>query len=331
MPYTADANRYATMPYRYSGKSGLKLPALSVGLWQNFGSKDTLENGRKILLTAFDHGITHFDLANNYGPPGGAAEETFGKILKSDLGAYRDELIISTKAGYSMWPGPYGDGGSKKYLLSSLDQSLKRMGIEYADIFYHHRPDPNTPLEETVAGLDFAVRQGKALYIGISNYPPAEAAQAIELFRQYRTPFIIHQPKYSLLVRTPENGLLDLLEKEGIGCIAFSPLAQGLLTGKYLQGIPEASRAARDLGNGAIQPHQIAAETLEKIRQLNVIAQSRNQSLAQFALSWLLKDKRVTSVLIGVSKAEQVIDSLQCISNCTFSETELHAIDKILS
>jgi len=330
MTYSAAANRYNSMQYRRCGNSGLLLPSLSVGLWQNFGSFDTIEKSKQILLTAFDHGITHFDLANNYGPPPGAAEENFGKILKSDLLPYRDELIISTKAGYTMWSGPYGDWGSKKYLIASLDQSLKRIGLDYVDIFYHHRPDPNTPLEETMSALDLIVRQGKALYVGISNYKAEEAANAISFLKQLKTPIVIHQPKYSMLVRWAETGLLDLLEKERIGCIAFSPLAQGVLTDKYLKGIPSDSRAARHLGNGAIELNAISEETISKAGKLNEIAKRRNQSLAQMALSWVLKDSRITSVVIGASRPEQVTDALQCLNNIHFNDDELKDIEQIL-
>jgi L-glyceraldehyde 3-phosphate reductase len=330
MSYIANSNRYQVMQYRRCGKSGFMLPAISVGLWQNFGSLNTLENSKKILCTAFDNGITHFDLANNYGPPPGAAEENFGKLFKENFSSYRDELIISTKAGFDMWPGPYGDWGSKKYLVASLDQSLKRMGLDYVDIFYHHRPDPVTPLEETMSALDLIVRQGKALYAGISNYQAEEAAKAISILKDLGTPCLIHQPKYSMFVRWVEDGLLDLLEMEGVGCIAFSPLAQGVLTDKYLKGIPGNSRAARHLGNGAINSDAISEEMLSKVNKLNEIAKQRNQSLAQMALAWVLKDKRITSVVIGVSKPEQVTDSLRCLDNSGFSEDELSAIDKIL-
>ncbi|WP_242928856.1 L-glyceraldehyde 3-phosphate reductase [Pontibacter vulgaris] len=328
MIYTPSPERYAAMEYRRCGKSGLKLPALSLGLWHNFGHVDVLENARQILRDAFDAGITHFDLANNYGPPPGSAEENFGKILQTDFRGFRDELIISTKAGYSMWQGPYGDWGSKKYLVSSLDQSLKRMGLDYVDIFYHHRPDPDTPLEETMAALELIVRQGKALYVGISNYQPAEAARAIEMLRQMGTPCLIHQPKYSMFERWVEEGLLDLLEQEGVGCIPFSPLAQGLLTNKYLHGIPETSRAAKSHGN--LQKEHITDEKLGKIKQLNELAQQRGQTLAQLALAWLLKDPRVTSVLIGVSTPAQLADSLQSLQNTRFSAEELDAIEAIL-
>ncbi len=316
------------MQYRRCGKSGIQLPAISLGLWHNFGHVDMLENSRKILRLAFDNGITHFDLANNYGPPPGSAEENFGKILKEDFAGYRDELIISSKAGYTMWEGPYGDWGSKKYLVASLDQSLKRMGLEYVDIFYHHRPDPNTPLEETMTALDLIVRQGKALYAGISNYPAEEARKAIQILRQLGTPCLIHQPKYSMFVRWVEEGLLDVLEEEGVGCIPFSPLAQGLLTNKYLKGIPAGSRAAK--AHGFLKEEEVTTERVQQIQQLNEIAVQRGQSLAQMALAWLLKDQRITSVLIGASSPEQLTDSLQCLKSKAFSSDELEKIEKIL-
>jgi L-glyceraldehyde 3-phosphate reductase len=328
MTYAPSADRYKNMQYRRCGKSGILLPAVSLGLWHNFGHVDVMENYRKILHLAFDSGITHFDLANNYGPPPGSAETNFGKLLKEDFSAYRDELIISTKAGYHMWEGPYGDWGSKKYLVSSLDQSLKRMGLEYVDIFYHHRPDPNTPLEETMGTLDLIVRQGKALYVGISNYQAEEAAKAIKILKQLGTPCLIHQPKYSMFERWVEGGLLDVLEAEGVGCIPFSPLAQGMLTNKYLHGIPEDSRAAK--ASGFLQTSQITPERLEEIKQLNELAKQRGQSLAQMALSWILKDPRVTSVLIGASKPEQLADSLKCLDNIVFSKEELAKIETIL-
>ncbi|MEI6946992.1 L-glyceraldehyde 3-phosphate reductase [Paraflavisolibacter sp. H34] len=332
MQYTANSQRYQFMEYRRCGRSGLRLPALSLGLWHNFGHVDPLENCRAILRRAFDSGLTHFDLANNYGQPAGSAEENFGKILKDDFRSYRDEMIVSTKAGYTMWPGPYGDWGSKKYLVASLDQSLKRMGLEYVDIFYHHRPDPQTPLEETMAALDGIVRQGKALYVGLSNYRPTEAAEAFRILKKLGTPCLIHQPKYSMLVRwVEEEGLLDLLEQEGVGCIPFSPLAQGLLTNKYLQGIPQDSRAARGLVNGAMQRQHVTEETLSKVYQLNQLAEERGQSLAQMALAWILKDRRVSSVLIGVSKPEQITDSIQCLQNLKFETEELNRIESILS
>jgi L-glyceraldehyde 3-phosphate reductase len=328
MSYTPLGTRYDSMEYRRCGKSGLVLPAVSLGLWHNFGHVDVLENSRKILHLAFDSGITHFDLANNYGPPPGSAEENFGRILKQDFHGYRDQLIISSKAGYYMWPGPYGEWGSKKYLVSSLDQSLKRMGLEYVDIFYHHRPDPNTPLEETMAALDLIVRQGKALYVGISNYQAEEAARAIQILKKLGTPCLIHQPKYSMFERWVEGGLLDLLEKEGVGCIPFSPLAQGLLTNKYLKGIPEDSRAHKS--TGFLQEKEVTPEKVQKIQKLNELALKRDQTLAQMALAWILRDKRVTSVLIGVSRPEQVTDSLQCFRNTWFSEAELQEIETIL-
>lgn len=330
MQYLANSQRYQSMEYRRCGNSGLKLPAISLGLWHNFGHIDVLENARNILRVAFDNGITHFDLANNYGPPPGSAEENFGKIFKDDFASYRDELIISSKAGWGMWPGPYGDWGSKKYLVASLDQSLKRMGLEYVDIFYHHRPDPNTPLEETMGTLDLMVRQGKALYVGISSYQPAEAARAIQILKDLGTPCLIHQPKYSMLDRWVEDGLLDVLEETGVGCIPFSPLAQGLLTNKYLKGIPADSRASSHRGNGAIEEDQISEDNISKARQLNALAEARGQNLAQMALAWILKDQRVTSVLIGASKPEQVLDSIRCIDNYAFSGEELKRIEAIL-
>jgi len=329
MSYTPHPNRYAQMEYRRCGRSGLKLPLISLGLWQNFGHVDVAANFQKTLHTAFDAGITHFDLANNYGPPPGSAEENFGRILHQDFRNYRDELIISTKAGYDMWPGPYGDFGSKKYLVSSLDQSLQRMQLDYVDIFYHHRPDPETPLEETMSALDLIVRQGKALYVGISNYKPAEAKKAIKLLQQLGTPCLIHQPKYSMLERWVEDGLLDLLEKEGVGCIPFSPLAQGLLTNKYLSGVPTDSRAAKS--HGTLKKEQLTPEMLAKINSLNQIAQNRNQTLAQMAIAWLLKDNRITSVLIGASKPEQVTDAVQAGQNINFSPEELKQIEDVLS
>jgi L-glyceraldehyde 3-phosphate reductase len=319
------------MQYRRCGNSGIKLPAISLGLWHNFGYVDTLQNCRDILHTAFDNGITHFDLANNYGPPPGAAEETWGKILQLDFKPYRDELIISSKAGWPMWPGPYGDWGSKKYLVASLDQSLKRMGLDYVDIFYHHRPDPETPLEETMSTLDGIVRQGKALYVGISSYGPQETENAVRILKKLGTPCLIHQPKYSMLDRWVEEGLLDVLEKEQVGCITFSSLAQGILTNKYLNGIPEGSRASRHLGNGAIEEEQVSEATLQKVRQLQTVAETRGQSLAQLALAWVLKDPRITSVIIGASKPAQVTDSIQCLTNTTFSAEELKRIDAILN
>ena len=328
MIYIANPQRYEQMTYRRCGKSGLLLPAISLGLWHNFGGVDVFENYRAILRTAFDNGITHFDLANNYGPPPGSAEENFGQLLKKDFASYRDELIISSKAGYLMWPGPYGEWGSKKYMVASLDQSLKRMGLDYVDIFYSHRPDPNTPLEETMATLDLMVRQGKALYVGISNYQADDAKRAIEILKGLGTPCLIHQPKYSMFERWAEKGLMSVLEDEGVGSIPFSPLAQGLLTAKYLKGIPADSRAAK--ADGHLQENQVTPEIVAKIRSLNEIALERNQTLAQMALAWLLKDPRVTSVLIGASKVSQLLDSLKCLENQAFSKEELERIEIIL-
>jgi len=327
MPYLPSATRYNNMQYRRCGNSGIKLPAVSLGLWHNFGHTDVGENFREILHVAFDSGITHFDLANNYGPPPGSAEENFGRILKEDFKSYRDEMIISTKAGYTMWDGPYGDWGSKKYLVSSLDQSLKRMDLEYVDIFYHHRPDPETPLEETMAALDLIVRQGKALYAGISNYPADRAAEAIAILKRLGTPCLIHQPKYSMFERWVEGGLLDVLEKDGVGCIPFSPLAQGLLTDRYLHGIPEDSRAAKSV---FLKPGQVTDARINQISRLNDIAIQRGQKLAHMALAWLLKDRRVTSVLIGASRPAQLTDSLKCLDNIEFSAEELAKIEEIL-
>ena len=328
MTYIPAADRYKKMIYRRCGRSGIKLPAVSLGLWHNFGGVDITENYRKILHLAFDSGITHLDLANNYGPPPGSAEDNFGRILKTDFNGYRDELIISTKAGYHMWEGPYGEWGSKKYLVSSLDQSLKRMGLDYVDIFYHHRPDPDTPLEETMAALDLIVRQGKALYVGVSNYSAEETTKALAILKELGTPCLIHQPKYSMFERWAEGGLLDVLEQNGVGCIPFSPLAQGLLTDKYLHGIPEDSRAAKS--TGFLQVSQVTEDKIKQIQQLNGLAQERGQTLAQMALSWLLKDERVTSVLIGASKPEQLADSLKCLDNIHFSGEELSKIEAIL-
>jgi len=328
MTYLPSSARYKNMIYRRCGRSGIKLPAVSLGLWHNFGGVDVMENFRKILHLSFDSGVTHLDLANNYGPPPGSAEENLGRILKDDFSSYRDELIISSKAGYTMWDGPYGDWGSKKYLVASLDQSLKRMGLEYVDIFYHHRPDPETPLEETMTALDLIVRQGKALYAGISNYPADKAAEAIAILKRLGTPCLIHQPKYSMFERWAEGGLLEVLEKEGVGCIPFSPLAQGLLTNKYLHGIPEDSRAAKP--TGYLQVSQVTNERVAQIKKLNDIAKSRGQTLAQMALAWLLKDERVTSVLIGASRPEQLADSLKCLDNIEFSKEELEMIETIL-
>lgn len=336
MTYTPSPDRYDKMVYNRCGKSGVLLPAISLGLWHNFGSVDDFKNGRSIIHRAFDRGITHFDLANNYGHEPGSAEENFGKILKQDFtGNLRDELIISTKAGYLMWPGPYGEWGSRKYLLSSLDQSLKRLQLEYVDIFYSHRPDPNTPLEETMMALDTAVKSGKALYAGISNYQAADAKKAIEILKQSGTPCLIHQPKYSMFERWVEGaclpdrqGLLDVLEESGVGCIPFSPLAQGMLTNKYLKGIPENSRAAKSSGH--LQTSEITSERLQQITRLNDIAKQRNQSLAQMALAWLMKDKRITTVLIGASSVAQLDDNLACLDNLSFSGAELELIENIL-
>lgn len=321
-------SKYDTMQYRRCGKSGLKLPAVSLGLWHNFGFVDTRENFREILHTAFDKGVTHFDLANNYGPPPGSAETNFGSLLKSDFSAHRDEMVISSKAGYTMWDGPYGDWGSKKYLVSSLDQSLKRLKLDYVDIFYHHRPDPETPLEETMSALDLIVRQGKALYVGLSNYRPPEAAKAFDILKKLGTPCLIHQPRYSMFDRWVEDGLLDLLEQEGVGCITFSPLAQGLLTSKYLNGIPDNSRAGKK--SGALRKEQVTEDKINRARELNVFAEKRGQSLAQMALSWILRDARITSVLVGASSAGQLLDSLQCLSNLSFDKETLQSIEQIL-
>ncbi len=330
MLYQPSEQRYDKMIYRRCGRSGLKLPALSLGLWHNFGEIDDRENARTILRAAFDAGVTHFDLANNYGPPPGSAESTFGTIMRDDFRAHRDELIISTKAGWKMWDGPYGDFGSKKYLVASLDQSLKRMGLEYVDIFYHHRPDPETPLEETMAALDLIVRQGKALYVGISSYSAEQTARAAEMLASMGTPCLIHQPKYNMFERWVEGGLLDVLGQKGIGCIPFSPLAQGLLTDKYLKGIPKDSRAASHRGNGAIEEDQVTPEKLSKVAQLNDIAKRRGQTLAQMALAWLLKDTRITSVILGVSRPSQLADSLKTLDNLSFSRDELEEISKVL-
>ena len=328
MHYVTDENRYSQMTYNKCGKWGLKLPIISLGLWHNFGGVDIFKNGRAMCRRAFDLGITHFDLANNYGPPPGSAEENFGKIMQLDLAPYRDELIISTKAGYLMWPGPYGEWGSRKYLLSSLEQSLKRMKLDYVDIFYSHRPDPNTPLEETMMALNHAICQGKALYAGISNYPAEMAAEASRILKELGTPCLIHQPKYSMFERWVEAGLLDILEKEGIGCIAFSPLAQGLLSDKYLNGIPEGSRAAKSWG--FLKPEQVKL-TIEKVKQLNKVALRREQTLAQMALVWLLKDPRVTSVLTGASSIAQLDDNVAALKNTQFTKDELVLIERILS
>ncbi|NRB50654.1 MAG: L-glyceraldehyde 3-phosphate reductase [Saprospiraceae bacterium] len=326
--YLAADNRYDTMKYRRTGRSGLLLPALSIGLWHNFGFTDNFETGRDLLKCAFDNGITHFDLANNYGPPYGAAEDNFGRIFKRDFLKYRDELILSTKAGWDMWPGPYGNFGSRKYLIASLDQSLKRMGVDYVDIFYHHRPDPETPLEETMGALDHIVRQGKALYVGISQYSAEDTAKAAQILREMGTPMLIQQPRYSMMDRWVENGLLDELERQGMGAIAFSPLEQGILTNKYLGGIPSDSRVARD--GRYLKTDQLDEATLGKVRKLNEIATDRGQSLAQMAIAWLLKDDRITSVLVGVSRISQLEDNLKALKNLSFSEDELKAIEEIL-
>lgn len=337
MSYTAAADRYSKMQYRRSGKSGILLPAISLGLWQNFGETDDMNVFRQTLHTAFDNGITHFDLANNYGPPAGEAEINFGKVFKQDFTACRDEMLISTKAGYYMWPGPYGEWGSKKYLVSSLDQSLKRMGLEYVDIFYHHRPDPNTPLEESMAALDLLVRQGKALYAGISNYPADKAAEAFKILQQLGTPCLIHQPKYSMLERWVEKkndavnkSLLEVVDESGVGCIVFSPLAQGLLTDKYLKGIPADSRVGRKLPNGALTENGLQETVLHKVAALNDLAKQRNQTMAQMAIAWLLKDDRVTSVLVGASSSAQLLNSIAAVNNTEFTADELYAIEAIL-
>ncbi len=329
MVYQASNTRYQAMEYRRCGRSGLKLPAISLGLWHNFGDETLVENSRQLLRHAFDLGITHFDLANNYGPPPGSAESNFGRILKEDFLPYRDELIISSKAGYTMWDGPYGDWGSRKYLVASLNQSLKRMGLEYVDIFYHHRPDPETPLEETMRALDHLVRQGKALYVGLSNYPLEQARQAIAILNDLGTPCLIHQPKYSMFERWVEEGLLAMLQAEGVGSIAFSPLAGGLLTNRYLNGIPPDSRAASN--SRFLQPEQLTAERLAKVRQLDAIAGRRGQKLSQMALAWVLREDKVTSVLIGASKTAQLDDAVGMLSNRQFSAEECAAIDAILA
>jgi len=327
--YTANQQRYDTMQYRRCGKSGVRLPAISLGLWHNFGGVDVFENGRAMVRRAFDLGITHFDLANNYGPPPGSAESAFGEILRLDLAPYRDELIISTKAGWGMWPGPYGDWGSRKYLLASLDQSLKRMGLEYVDIFYSHRPDPETPIEETMGALDQAVRSGKALYAGISSYSATQTAAAVKILRELGTPCLIHQPKYSMLDRWVEGGLLDVLGNEGVGGIAFCPLAQGLLTDRYLKGIPEGSRASKP--HGFLKKADIDEHRLSQIRALGEVAAARRQSLAQMSLAWVLRDSRMTSALIGASRVEQIEQNVVALANLDFSPAELARIDQVLS
>ena len=322
-------NRYDAMPYNRCGRSGLRLPAVSLGLWHNFGGVDDYATARAMAHRAFDLGITHFDLANNYGPPYGSAEETFGRILKESFAPYRDELIVSSKAGWDMWPGPYGNWGSRKYLLASLDQSLRRLGLEYVDIFYHHRPDPDTPIEETMGALDAAVRQGKALYAGISAYSPEQARRAAALLRGLGTPCLIHQPRYSMLDRSPERGLLDVLEVEGIGCIVFSPLAQGLLTDRYLQGVPADSRAAKP--HGYLRRTAVTDEVVVRMRALDAVARERGQSLAQMAIAWVLRHATVTSALIGASRVAQIEDCVAALANLQFAEQELAAIDTILA
>jgi len=329
MQYSPAADRYNNMIYNRCGKSGLQLPAVSLGLWHNFGSIDNFENGRSIIRNAFDKGITHFDLANNYGPVPGSAEETFGRVLKQDFtGHLRDELIISTKAGYTMWPGPYGDWGSRKYLVSSLDQSLRRMQLNYVDIFYSHRPDPATPIEETMGALHSIVQQGKALYVGLSNYTAEQTSAAVAVLKSLGTPCLIHQPKYSMFERWVEHGLLDVLEANGVGCIPFSPLAQGLLTDRYLKGIPEGSRASKP--TGFLQEGEVTPEKIEKVKKLHQLAQQRGQSLAQMALAWILKDKRITTVLIGASSVAQLDNNLDTLRNTAFTKEELDAIEAIL-
>ena len=325
--YLAQENRYDKMRYRYVGKSGLRLPEISLGLWHNFGDVDRVATQKEIIYAAFDNGITHFDLANNYGPPAGSAEANFGKILREGLKSYRDEIIISSKAGFYMWPGPYGEWGSKKNLIASCDQSLQRMGLDYVDIFYHHRPDPNTPLVETAHTLDLLVRQGKALYVGVSNYTPEQTAEISKYFKEWHTPFIIHQPRYNMFERTIEHGLTDVLEQEGLGAIVFSPLAQGLLTGRYLNGIPEDSQAHRE--NTYLSEDRVEA-TIGKVRQLNEVAQERGQSLAEMALAWNLRQPTIASVLIGASRVSQLEDNLKALDNLDFAEEELAKIDRIL-
>ena len=329
MPYSAAANRYEEMPYRRCGKSGVLLPAVSLGLWHNFGDVDVFANSKDVVLKAFDLGICHFDLANNYGPSPGSAEDTFGAILKRDLAPYRDQLFISTKAGYYMWPGPYGEWGSRKYLVASLDQSLKRMGLEYVDLFYHHRPDPNTPLEETMSALDFIVRSGRALYAGISSYTPEQTVQAEKILNQMGTRCLIHQPSYNMFNRRIEGGLLETLQRLGIGCICFTPLAQGLLTDKYLKGIPADSRAAKP--HGSLKPEHITPEKLAKIEKLNAVARNRGQSMAQMALAWVLRHEAVTSALFGASRVSQLEDCAGAVRNLSFSSEELASIEEILA
>lgn len=329
MVFKADKNRYETMQYRRCGQSGLKLPAVSLGLWHNFGDTTLIDNSRQLLQRAFELGITHFDLANNYGPPPGSAESNFGRIFKEDFASYRDELIISTKAGYTMWDGPYGDWGSRKYLIASLDQSLKRMGLEYVDIFYHHRPDPDTPLKETMKALDQIVRQGKALYVGLSNYSATQTREATAILEDLGTPCLIHQPKYSMFERGPEEGLLSVLDEKGVGCIPFSPLAGGQLTDRYLNGIPADSRAAS--GSKFLNPDQITDAKLAKVRQLNALAENRGQKLSQMALAWVLRHNTVASVLIGASKTAQIDDAVAMLKNSEFTADELKRIDTVLN
>ncbi len=329
MTYLPSENRYDAMRYNRCGRSGLQLPAISLGLWHNFGGVDTLENSRAMLRRAFDLGITHFDLANNYGPPPGSAEDTFGKLMVQDFRPHRDELIISTKAGYWMWNGPYGEWGSRKYLIASLDQSLKRMGLDYVDIFYSHRPDPNTPLEETMGALDFAVRSGRALYAGISSYNPAQTREAAGILRALGTPCLIHQPNYNMFDRWIEGGLLDVLDEEGIGCIVFSPLAQGMLTEKYLKGIPPDSRAGKP--TGFLRPEQVTEARVARVWQLREIAQARGQTMAQLALAWVLRRPTVTSALIGASRVSQIEDCVATLDRLTFTAEELQAIEDILA
>lgn len=327
-PYSPSPERYERIPYRRCGRSGILLPLISLGLWHNFGDQDDLSESRRVIRTAFDHGITHFDLANNYGPPYGSAEKNFGKILQKDLQSYRDELIISTKAGWDMWPGPYGNFGSRKYLMASIDQSLKRLGLDYVDIFYHHRPDPGTPLEETMGALDQIVRQGKALYVGISQYSATQTREAAKILENLNTPFIIHQPRYNMLDRWVEKNLLGTLEEEGIGAIAFSPLAQGVLSSKYLKGVPLDSRAAKE--GGYLDRSLLTPELIEKTEKLHELARSRNQSLAQMAISWILRDSRITSVLVGVSRESQLHENIDALKNLDFCEEELREIESIL-
>jgi L-glyceraldehyde 3-phosphate reductase len=328
MNYSPADSRYKDMSYSRSGRSGLKLPAISLGLWHNFGGVDVFENSRTMVRRAFDLGVTHFDLANNYGPPPGSAEENFGRILRDDFKPYRDQLIISSKAGYLMWPGPYGEWGSRKYLVASLDQSLKRLGLDCVDIFYSHRLDPDTPLEETMGALDYIVRSGRAIYAGVSNYPAEQTRQAAQILRALGTPCLIHQPSYSMFNRWVEDGLLDTLAQEGIGCIAFSPLAQGMLTDKYLRGIPEGSRASKP--HGFLRPNQVTSEKIAKVKRLDKLAKSRGQTLAQMALAWVLRHPGMTSALIGASRVAQIEDAVGALSNLAFTARELQKIEAIL-